>query len=131
MTRLTLPTQMGVIEPIRRAKLSPRGVASFVWSLHEQPYDFARYTPYALQSIFSQAGFDSVDVKKSGNDIEVLGQLAVLIVRDRILSHLPKKFRLQQAATILLCSTITPIAIVLICCFEIFAMTLNINLLKF
>ncbi len=33
------------------------------WWVHEAPYDFFRYTPYALQAMFSKAGFAEIVVE--------------------------------------------------------------------
>jgi SAM-dependent methyltransferase len=33
------------------------------WKLHEEPYDFFRYTPYGLQHLFAKAGFVNIEVE--------------------------------------------------------------------
>ncbi|WP_138380608.1 class I SAM-dependent methyltransferase [Luteithermobacter gelatinilyticus] len=33
------------------------------WKIHEEPYDFFRYTPYGLKYMFEKAGFSSVCVE--------------------------------------------------------------------
>ena len=50
----------------------------FVWNEHEVPYDYARYTKFALQSLLSQNGFEVVEYSKSGNFIIVICQLITL-----------------------------------------------------
>lgn len=37
--------------------------APFVWPLHEEPYDFFRYTPYGLESLTSAAGFRGIEIE--------------------------------------------------------------------
>lgn len=49
--------------------------APFIWVEHMQPYDFARYSSFALQSLLHDHGFEIVQHKKSINDIRVLFQL--------------------------------------------------------
>ncbi|MDB6132402.1 MAG: Methyltransferase type 11 [Verrucomicrobiales bacterium] len=63
----------------------------FVWPLHEQPYDFARYTSYALKSEFEKAGFRLVKQERLGTPIEVLGQmyLADLLPEFSIVRKIP------------------------------------------
>ncbi len=39
----------------------------FVGSLHEEPYDYFRYTPYSLTYLFSKIGFKIVYIKGQGN----------------------------------------------------------------
>lgn len=56
----------------------------FVWSEHEVPYDFARYTRFAIQSLFEKHGFEIVEFKKSGNFITAIGQMICLYAQDSI-----------------------------------------------
>jgi len=51
----------------------------FVWPLHEEPYDFARYTPFALRQELDKAGLDIVKLEQLGTSAEVLGQIAILL----------------------------------------------------
>lgn len=50
----------------------------FVWPLHEEPYDFARYTPYALEAMLSEAGFKTVTTEKAGHPVEAMLQLGLV-----------------------------------------------------
>ena len=50
----------------------------FVWSEHEVPHDFARYTQFALTDILKKNGFEIIAFKKSGNFITAITQLSVL-----------------------------------------------------
>jgi len=50
----------------------------FVWNEHEMPYDFARYTRFALEDILEKSGFKMIHFEKSGNFITTITQLKVL-----------------------------------------------------
>jgi SAM-dependent methyltransferase len=47
----------------------------FIWDEHEQPYDFARYSSFGLQSILIEHGFRIIEQRKSISDIRVIFQL--------------------------------------------------------
>lgn len=47
----------------------------FVWELHEEPHDYARYTGYALARLLTGAGFTDVQVDAVGGWFSVVGQL--------------------------------------------------------
>lgn len=49
----------------------------FAWPLHEEPYDYARYTPYALESLLGEAGYPTVKATRHGHPAEVICQLAL------------------------------------------------------
>jgi len=36
------------------------------WWIHESPYDYFRYTPYALKYMFEKAGFEIVEISPAG-----------------------------------------------------------------
>ncbi len=46
-----------------------------VWPLHEEPYDFFRYTSYGLRHILIRAGFDPVEVEPRNGAFATLAQL--------------------------------------------------------
>ena len=50
----------------------------FVWSEHEIPYDYARYTRFALTNIFEKNGFRILKFEKQGNFIEAIAQMRTL-----------------------------------------------------
>ena len=50
----------------------------FTWNEHEAPYDFARYTRFALDSMLNKNGFKIVEYSKSGNFITAVTQLITL-----------------------------------------------------
>lgn len=47
----------------------------FAWPEHEVPYDFGRYTSFAMKAILERHGFSIVTLEKSGHFFEVLVQL--------------------------------------------------------
>jgi ubiquinone/menaquinone biosynthesis C-methylase UbiE/uncharacterized protein YbaR (Trm112 family) len=49
--------------------------APFVWTLHEEPRDFFRYTPYGLHHLLTAAGFEEIDV------IPLSGQWGTLAIQ--------------------------------------------------
>ena len=54
----------------------------FVWIEHEMPFDYARYTQFALKSELEKAGFDIVYFKKGGNFRTALAQLRTVYWAD-------------------------------------------------
>ncbi len=50
----------------------------FVWNEHEIPYDYARYTSFALDHKFKNKGFEVVLYKKGGNFFETYIQIFFL-----------------------------------------------------
>lgn len=60
----------------------------FVWPLHEKPYDFARYTPWALQKLLEEAGFNIIKIERRGKSIEALGQIFIIELLPKILKIL-------------------------------------------
>ena len=50
----------------------------FAWNEHEVPYDFARYSRFALKDILGRNGFEITHFAKSGNFITTITQLKVL-----------------------------------------------------
>jgi SAM-dependent methyltransferase len=47
----------------------------FIWDEHEQPFDYARYTTYALHDLLGSHGMKIVKHEKLGADISVIFQL--------------------------------------------------------
>lgn len=50
----------------------------FVWHLHEEPNDFARYTPHALRYLFERNGFEILKIEQRGDFRDVYHQLSIL-----------------------------------------------------
>ncbi len=47
----------------------------FAWELHEEPYDFFRYTKHGLKQLFEKAGFDINYIKPNGGKWAAIYQL--------------------------------------------------------
>lgn len=54
------------------------GVPFYYW-LHEVPYDYFRYTEYALKSMLESAGYEVLEIEASGGALEVWGDLTAKI----------------------------------------------------
>jgi ubiquinone/menaquinone biosynthesis C-methylase UbiE len=63
----------------------------FMWEEHEMPYDFARYTPPALEYLYQKHGFEVIHKHKTGNQIEVIFQFSINYFKNSI-----PKFVLKQ-----------------------------------
>ena len=83
----------------------------FVWDEHEQPYDFARYTSFAMKHLFDKYGFKIVEYKKSCNDLGVIFQL----LNDYIYKKLIGRSKLHNLLLVnFLCSIFNILGILLI-----------------
>jgi SAM-dependent methyltransferase len=47
----------------------------FAWELHEEPYDFFRYTKHALRALFEQTGFEVDYIRPNGGKWAAIYQL--------------------------------------------------------
>ena len=57
----------------------------FVWNEHEQPYDYARYTSFALQHLLEKHGFKLVKLIKTTTFIETIFQVFTLYLFENCL----------------------------------------------
>jgi SAM-dependent methyltransferase len=64
--------------------LKPGGIffftVPFLMSLHEVPHDYYRYTPYSLERIFKNSGFEKIEIKAMGGYHAALAQMLGLWV---------------------------------------------------
>jgi len=65
--------------------LKPGGVffftVPFLWNLHETPHDEYRYTPFALERLLKEAGFDDVEIYATGGWHASMAQMIGLYVK--------------------------------------------------
>ncbi|QNR85309.1 class I SAM-dependent methyltransferase [Pedobacter riviphilus] len=58
--------------------LKPNGIfilsGPLYWPLHEEPYDFFRFTKYGFQYILQKAGFEVLEIKSNGGKWALVGQ---------------------------------------------------------
>lgn len=45
------------------------------WGVHDKPYDYFRFTNYALTMLFERAGFDVISITPKGGYFKLLGKL--------------------------------------------------------
>jgi glycosyltransferase involved in cell wall biosynthesis/SAM-dependent methyltransferase len=63
----------------------------FLWPLHEVPYDHYRYTPFALQRHFTNAGFTEIRIRALGGWDASLSQMLASWARHRRMRKRPRK----------------------------------------
>lgn len=54
--------------------------APFCWELHEQPYDFYRYSKYGLKAMFNKHGFEVLELKANGGKWAAIFQMNLNII---------------------------------------------------
>jgi SAM-dependent methyltransferase len=54
--------------------------APFCWELHEQPYDFFRYSRYGLEAMFRKHNFEIIELKANGGKWAALFQMNLNII---------------------------------------------------
>jgi SAM-dependent methyltransferase len=69
----------------------------FAWPEHEKPYDYARYTVYALHSELKKHNFDILITDKNGNFFLTVFQLYVTFLNDVLLPKLTIPILVQIA----------------------------------
>jgi len=82
----------------------------FAWPLHEEPYDYARYTPFALRHLVQTSGLEVKSIEKSGN--WTLLQIQLLLTYS-VQNLLPQEGRLNRVGKIIYCTILNPLALVL------------------
>ena len=74
--------------------LKPDGIlilsAPMTWPLHEEPYDFYRYTLHGLRHLLEEADFEILDEVRRGNNLTTLAQMFLDIQLANIGQALPQ-----------------------------------------
>ncbi|MDX2047194.1 MAG: class I SAM-dependent methyltransferase [Chitinophagaceae bacterium] len=55
----------------------------FTWELHEEPYDYFRFTKYGIDFLMSKYGFEKVEILANGGKWAAVGQLRVSMIWSR------------------------------------------------
>ena len=75
--------------------LKPDGIlilsAPMTWPLHEEPYDFYRYTLHGLRHLLEEADFEILDEVRRGNNLTTLAQMFLDIQLANIGQALPQR----------------------------------------
>lgn len=72
----------------------------FVWPEHEKPYDYARYTLFALTDMLTKAGFRVLTTDKNGNFFLAVHQLNTVYVYQHLCGKFSFNNRLPFLATL-------------------------------
>jgi SAM-dependent methyltransferase len=78
----------------------------FVWDEHEQPYDYARYSSFGLQSLLENRGFKILQHRKLAADASILFQLGNAYLY-KISKNWPKSIRLVLVVTVMALVSVT------------------------
>lgn len=64
----------------------------FLWPTHESPFDYYRYTPFAIQNLLEQTGFKDIEINCLGGWDASMAQMISLWVKRRGFSKRIQKF---------------------------------------
>jgi SAM-dependent methyltransferase len=85
----------------------------FVICEHEEPNDYARYTIFALRSLFEKSGFKVLTVDKTGNHVEAIMQLKITYAAKHLLPVVRKIPVLRSALRLFVYSSMNLYALFL------------------
>jgi SAM-dependent methyltransferase len=68
----------------------------FAWELHEEPYDFFRYTKHALKQLFENSGFEIDYIRPNGGKWAAIYQLRNNMMYDSFKKHRTFKNKLKK-----------------------------------
>jgi SAM-dependent methyltransferase len=90
-----------VLQEIKRV-LKPGGVffftTPFLWPIHDAPHDHYRYTPYALERLLTEAGFEDIRIEAMGGWNAALAQMIGLWLKR---APMKESTRIQAAKDLL------------------------------
>jgi len=102
-----------LLQEIRRV-LKPGGqvlvTMPFVWSEHEIPYDFRRFTRYEHARIFAAAGLSVTKIEETSGVFRTCGQMISAFIFERLF---PSSRPLRLLAAVALCFPVQLLAVVL------------------
>lgn len=81
----------------------------FAWDEHEQPYDYARYSSFALRFLFDKHGFEIISEIKSANNLSAIFQLLGAYIYKLTHKHRPLKI----LSTVFLIAPVTLVGLLL------------------
>jgi len=55
----------------------------FTWELHEEPYDYFRFTRYGISFLMEKYGFENIEIIPNGGKWAAIGQMRVNIIWSR------------------------------------------------
>lgn len=85
---------------------------NLMWPVHEEPYDFYRFTKYGLIDLFEKVGFEVIECSACGGKWAMLGQMMLLSSICKIdnsksyLKRLPNK--IVNRILMLICNNLFP-----------------------
>lgn len=83
-----VPNLDSVLEEIKRV-LKPNGIlflsTPFCWGEHEQPFDFARYTSFGMETILERNNFKIVKIHKMNTSFLAISQLLISYIANFVL----------------------------------------------
>jgi SAM-dependent methyltransferase len=80
----------------------------FMWDEHEQPFDYARYTSFALKEMFLKNGFEIITLQKSVPNLAALFQMLNAYIYKILFT---KNGKINLILSMLICGPITLLGI--------------------
>ncbi len=118
---------LGVIEEASRVLRGAGGVlwlsAPFMYPLHDEPFDFLRFTAFRLDRDLTGCGLSSARIEAHGNSITTACQLFNLAWLDTVREWAGRPQRRYQCAALGLAIAVTPLVLTANCvggCAELF-----------
>ncbi len=85
----------------------------FVWSEHEIPFDFRRFTRYEHARLLKASGLEMVTIQDTTGFFRTIGQLSSAFIFEGLSRHLPLRHAFQPLIALMICAPIQIGAILL------------------